>query len=142
MNLRGEESIGSRTRRGRAVRQRGDSLVEFAIILPVLLLILMAILDFGRAAYVYNVVANAAREGARYAMVAPTDIAGIQSAVWSKTPGLDPAHLAVDISYPDASTVAVEVSYDFYLVTPMLATALGGTDHLHLRSTSRAYISF
>lgn len=142
MSLRSEEFGGSRTRRGRAVRQRGDSLVELAIILPVLLLILMGILDFGRAAYAYNVVANAAREGSRYAMVAPTDIAGIQSAVWSKTPGLDPAHLAVHISYPDTSTVAVEVSYDFYLVTPMLATALGGTDHLHLRSTSRAYISF
>ncbi len=45
---------------------RGQNLVEFAISLTVLLLLLAAIADLGRAFYTYVAVANAAREGARY----------------------------------------------------------------------------
>lgn len=44
-------------------------MVEFALILPVFLLVLVGIFDFGRAIYAYNNVANAAREGARTAII-------------------------------------------------------------------------
>ena len=42
--------------------QAGQSAVEFALVLPILLLLLMGMFDFGRAFYYYNAVANAARE--------------------------------------------------------------------------------
>jgi len=48
---------------------RGQSLVELALILPVFILVLVGILDFGRAFYAYNAISNAAREGARYGTV-------------------------------------------------------------------------
>ncbi|HEX2193415.1 MAG TPA: TadE family protein [Candidatus Limnocylindria bacterium] len=48
---------------------RGQSLVEFAIILPVFLLIVVGILDFGRVVWATSAVTNAAREAARYAIV-------------------------------------------------------------------------
>ena len=50
-------------------RSKGQALAEFALILPVLALLLFAILDLGRAVYVYNTLANAARQGARVAAV-------------------------------------------------------------------------
>jgi Flp pilus assembly protein TadG len=50
-------------------RSRGQALVEFALIFPVFILLLFGILDLGRAIYAYNTVGQAAREGARVAIV-------------------------------------------------------------------------
>lgn len=49
--------------------QRGQALVETALVLPVLLLIVIALFDVGRAVFAYNAATNAAREGARLAIV-------------------------------------------------------------------------
>ncbi len=46
--------------------ERGQSLVEFAMVLPLLLLIALGVVEFGRAYYQYNVLTKAVREGARY----------------------------------------------------------------------------
>ncbi len=46
-------------------RERGAAAVEMALILPLLLLIVGGIIDFGRFFYTQNIVVNAAREGAR-----------------------------------------------------------------------------
>lgn len=54
-----------RPRRGR----RGQALLEFALVLPIFILLLVAIFDLGRAAFAYNTLTNAAREGARMAIV-------------------------------------------------------------------------
>jgi Flp pilus assembly protein TadG len=50
-------------------RSRGQALAEFAIVAPVFFLLIFAILDFGRYVYYVQVLNNAAREGARYAIV-------------------------------------------------------------------------
>lgn len=58
---------------------RGQSLVEFALVLPLLLLILLAIIQFG---FIFNTqvtITNAAREGARAATIYPYSLAGSQS---------------------------------------------------------------
>ena len=47
----------------------GQTLVEFALVIPVFLLLMMALLDLGRAVFVTNGLTNAAREGARLAIV-------------------------------------------------------------------------
>jgi len=49
-------------------RRRGQSLVEFAMIAPFLIMILLLVVDCGRAAYDYSTLAGAAREGARAAI--------------------------------------------------------------------------
>lgn len=49
--------------------QHGAVLVEFAIVIPILLLVVWAIIDFARAYYTINSLATAVREGARYAAV-------------------------------------------------------------------------
>lgn len=50
-------------------RSSGQGLVEFAIVLPIIVFLFIALFDFGRAVYAVNTVANAAREGARVAAV-------------------------------------------------------------------------
>lgn len=50
-------------------RTRGQALVEFALVLPLFILILVGIFDLGRAVYAFNTVNNAAREAVRLAIV-------------------------------------------------------------------------
>jgi Flp pilus assembly protein TadG len=53
-------------------------MVEFALISPLLFLILLGVVDFGRAFYYWTTVANAAREGARYGTTHPNQITSSQ----------------------------------------------------------------
>jgi Flp pilus assembly protein TadG len=55
------------TRRRRA--ERGQSLVEFALVIPIIILLIASLVEIGRAVFAYNTVANAARQGARVAIV-------------------------------------------------------------------------
>lgn len=61
--------------------QAGQGLVEFALLLPVLLLILLGAIDLGRAFNAYVTITNASREGARYGASQPTNTSGIQAHV-------------------------------------------------------------
>lgn len=54
---------------GRRTRERGQSLVEFALIVPIVMALIMVAVDGGRAVLAYNTLANAARHGARVAAV-------------------------------------------------------------------------
>jgi hypothetical protein len=55
--------------RQRGRRSRGQALVEFALVFPIIVLLLLAMFDFGRAIFLYNGLTNAAREGVRLAVV-------------------------------------------------------------------------
>ena len=58
------------TGRGRRRQgQRGQSLVEFAFVLPIIVLVIAAFIEIGRAVFAYNTIANAARQGVRVAAV-------------------------------------------------------------------------
>ncbi len=61
-------------------RSRGQALVEFAIVLPVFGLIVLGLFDMGSAVFSYSSVTNAAREGARLAIV-NQDVESIKSRV-------------------------------------------------------------
>ena len=52
----------------RHVRQRSQALIEFALVSPVLLLLLFGVIDIGRAIFYYDTLNHAAREGARVAI--------------------------------------------------------------------------
>ena len=49
--------------------RRGQAIVEFALVAPIFILSLLALIEFGRAVYSIQMLHNAAREGARYAIV-------------------------------------------------------------------------
>ncbi|QIA27137.1 pilus assembly protein [Thermaerobacter sp. PB12/4term] len=113
--------------------QQGQSLVELAVLLPVLLLILMGVLDFGRYFYAGLTVRHAAREGARYGAVHPGDDAGIRQRVEAAATGLDAGHLVVQVDPQPAQRrvgepLTVLVRYPFQFITPL--AGLVGEEHL------------
>ena len=61
-------------------QSRGQSMVELALVTPLLLLLLMIAVDTGRALSAYNQIGGMAREGAYYGSLHPTDTAGITAA--------------------------------------------------------------
>ncbi|MGA7669053.1 MAG: TadE family protein [Nitrolancea sp.] len=61
-------------------RYRGQSLVELALVTPILLLLLMISIDVGAAMSAYNTVGSMARQGAYYGSQNPDDTTGISSA--------------------------------------------------------------
>jgi Flp pilus assembly protein TadG len=126
----------------------GQSLVEMALLLPVLLLLTVVTLDLGRGIYYYSVVYNAAREGARYGIIDPNDYTGIDNAARKLSIGLDPVKLYIDscecgkpcvgnISCPAnlKNIISVKATYTFQLVTP-LANLITGKTQYSLESTS------
>ena len=50
-------------------RSRGQALAEFALVMPMMLVMAIGVVDFGRVLWAQDIVSNAAREGARYAIV-------------------------------------------------------------------------
>lgn len=64
---------------------RAAAMVEFAIVVPVLLLLLLGIIDYGRFFFLWNNLTNAVRDGARIAAVmSPLDAAAVEAAVRSR----------------------------------------------------------
>ncbi|HLC02865.1 MAG TPA: TadE/TadG family type IV pilus assembly protein [Anaerolineales bacterium] len=106
-------------------RQRGQELVEYALALPIFLLLIMSILDLGRGVYCYSAIFNSVREGARYGIIHPGDGAGIEAVVRAKAVGLDPAALNVFSLQPDADTIQVTATYTFTAVTPIVSVLVG-----------------
>jgi hypothetical protein len=109
----------------RTSREKGQDLAEFAITLPILLMVLVVIVDLGRITYSYSTIYNAAREAARYGIINPYDTAGIENRALSIAVGLDASTLTITSSIDeDADTIEVIVDHDFLVVTPFADSLL------------------
>jgi Flp pilus assembly protein TadG len=102
-------------------------MIEFALVLPVFLLIVMATVDFGWALRNYITVTNAAREGARYGVTGAT-AADIKARVVARSSGLlTTADVKVcrgttcdsGLTNTDTATVIVEADYNYKFITPL-----------------------
>ena len=137
--------IGARVSTTRTRRQRGSTLVESALCLMAFMLVLFGIMEFSFAVYAYNFVADAARDGARWASVrgsassAPATATTVSDFVKSRVVGMNRANLRVTSTWtPDnkpGSAVQVRVEYD----TPMFIN-LAMNHPLTVTSTSRIII--
>jgi len=86
-------------------RDEGTSTIEFALVAPVLFLVLVGILDLGRAVNAYVTVSNAAREGSHYAVLHPTAApSAIVSAVRARVAPLNEQQVVVTASYYNGSS--------------------------------------
>jgi len=106
-------------------KERGQSLTEFVLVLPVLLIILSGVLDLGRLYYVHVAIADAAVEGAAYAAIHPDDVGGILGRAQDASGGIvqiDPD--LVEVTLPPTielgASVVVSVRYEFEMVTPFV----------------------
>jgi hypothetical protein len=136
--------------------QRGSTLVEFAIGATVFITAMFAVLEFGRALWTHNALADAARRGARYAIhqpastppgfkktgtnVGPSVMAIKRMAVYGDPDGgttpmvdnLTPAN--IDVTYQDfglgEGTVGVTIkNYQFQFVIPIVGTTITMPDY-------------
>lgn len=138
---------------------RGSTLVEFSLIAFMFIMILLGVVEMGRMVLVYTTVANAARAGARYAIVHGGDRTGsgvngpsgpgsttqIQTVVQNfASAGLvNVSNLNVNVTYPNGantagSPVSVTVSYTYDPLIPFFSTLLNTT----IGSTSEGVITF
>jgi len=117
--------------------RQGQSTLEFALALLVLIPLLLGAFDLGRAVYIHSVVAAAAQEGARYGIVHRGDASGIQGASRSQAAGLDGNAVNVAVTYPNATAVEVTVSYMFSAVTPVIGNMIGNNGEITLSNTAR-----
>ena len=137
-------------------RSRGQALVEFALLLPVFLLLLVVAVDFGRLFFTYIQINNAAREGANFGRNTPTDTIGIRNqAVGEKSGqaqvGENAINLttscATDLGVPIScalaqggtgagSTITVAVNEPFRFLTPVVGAILGNTIQMNASATA------
>jgi Flp pilus assembly protein TadG len=117
--------------------ERGATLVEFAIALTVLLTAMFAVMEFGRALWVHNALTDAARRGARYAVLhSSADMGAVKNVVvygdpaggsQAVVPNLTTAN--VTVTYTDFAlnkgTATVSVTgYQFQFVVPLIGTTI------------------
>lgn len=103
---------------------RGQALVELALVLPVLLLILAGTIEFGRVLNQYLVVTAAAREGARAAVVGGSD-AVVTETVENAAAAIDQSNMTVSITPSDrlrGSMVTVTVTNPVRIMTPLISS--------------------
>jgi Flp pilus assembly protein TadG len=128
--------------------QRGQTLVEMALIVPLFLMLMLGLLDFGRVLYAQHTFDQAAREGTRLALAdaanTGTKYSAIRSAVVGAAPGTGLTGAEVsglgcsDCFYPDdvgsGGRVFVQVSKQVDLLTPLVGQLLGGSFTVQARS--------
>lgn len=108
--------------------EQGQAIVEFALVVPILLLLLVGIMEFGLAFSADLNLQNATREGARLAVTGATD-AQITQRVINTASTLDPSKLTVSISpsaRPQGTSVTVTSQYQFTYITPLISRFTGG----------------
>jgi Flp pilus assembly protein TadG len=115
----------------RPARQRGQSLTELAISLPVLLLLIALTIDFGRVYYFDLSIRHAAFAAARYGGMNPNDDAGIKNAAVTAAPAgvLDTSAVTVGGTAPRGSGTALQVTvtYTFRPMTPVISRLTGSS---------------
>jgi len=119
------------------MRRPAQALVEFALAIPVFMLLVLGTFDLARAYMAYTVVANAAREASRYGSVHVGEAGWAAAAVQAGTNlavGLDPAALSLTAGTQTIDAlpyVTVSGTYQFHSVTPLVGGLLG--DPINIR---------
>ena len=141
-------------------RYSGQSLVEFAIILPLVFFLITGFLDLGRAVFYYSSLTNAVREATRYAIVHkdeinaafnnPTDNS-LQDKVLEYAVGLSgiPDPLTKDdisVNIPPKvdnyfTTVSIEVTYLYKPITPGIKELFGSIEGIDLTVQSKMHVT-
>jgi Flp pilus assembly protein TadG len=140
-------------------RSRGQALVELALILPVLLLLLVIAIDFGRLFATYVAVNNAAREGVAFAAAHPTQMTSADNpdpanatyrarqelenptdarftALTLAAPVCNPSPCPTVLGTGGGSTIKVVVTTNFTFFTPIISGFFGSSFPLSASATA------
>ena len=114
-------------RRRREKGEKGQALVEFALLIPIFLIMVFSIVDFGMGFYSWITVTNSAREGARIGAVQASED-DIRARVFdtANLPNQGQPNqeekMHVDVQGAQGQpggSVVVQVDYDYDLITPL-----------------------
>lgn len=137
-------------------RSRGQALVEFALVMPILFLVIFALVDFGRVIYTQNAISQGAREGARWGSVqarSATDIVGIEEYTFEALAGLNAGRVNVQatcirpgsvvMACQADDTLEVHVETTVELATPLIAQLMQaiGANPIDLTATSQVVVN-
>ena len=124
----------------RASQERGAALIETAFIMPLLLLLSVSVFEFGRAFQYWQVLTNAAREGARIAVLPGTSDAAIASRVQTYLSAGQLAEpdnaivaivrndeISIGASTAPASTITVSYPFEFMVLQPVAQIVVSGS---------------
>lgn len=134
---------------------KGQALIEFAVVVPLLMLLVLGIFEFGRIYHAKLVVTQAVREGARRAVVvtgttqaaketAAISEASVSTKDFAEQAGINRSDLLFESGYPTVTTptavvggdgnkwVVVKAYYDVPLVFPMFGKAIGVGSSVHV----------
>ena len=117
-------------------RERGQSIVEFALGLTVMVVLLSGVVSFGMGLYYYVYMRDAAQEGAVYGSLNPDDTSGINQRVRDADGGggliyniYTSGDLGVAVSYSgshcEGNGISVTLTYDYPIFMPFIGTLLG-----------------
>ena len=122
-------------------RNRGAAALEFALVLPVLLLIVFGITEFGRAWMTKNIMTQAAREGARYgAVLNPFDASKVEQRVRESLVGASlEGEPTINVIGPsgDPPAVTVIITGTFHILSGKIIPGFSGDIKLSAQSTFR-----
>ena len=121
--------------------EKGQSMVEFALIMPVLLLIVVGIIEFGLMFSGYLALTNASREAVRYISLGGDDASAIQRAK-DVSMNLDSNKMTVLINPSGANrergdSVKVTIKYQYKFLTPFIGIIFGNTLDLEADAVMR-----
>jgi Flp pilus assembly protein TadG len=125
--------------------EAGQDLVEYALVLPLFFMLIIGTIEFSLLFFQYNMIANAAREGARAGVVMETAACSqtclegnVKEAARAIVAGVDPDDLTIDVDFLTGTVpqVRVEVRYETSLMTQMLIKEVGGSGEIILEATA------
>jgi Flp pilus assembly protein TadG len=139
------------------IHERGQSLVEVAISLPVIILLLLGAVDFGMAIFSYSIIRDAAQEGALYGSFNPDNKAEIENRARNISPIGEDEIFSSPVDLTDRELVTVEVKsiggscqgetggeanslrvrvrYNYPFLMPLIGTLIG-TDSIPLTGSA------
>lgn len=128
-------------RRVSSASARGVAFIEFAAMLPLLLVLALGAVDLGRGLISYVELEQAAQEGALYGSFAPSDHSLVTARVRDSSTGLvdlaDATEVDVEVQCPPdvpAGKIGIRVSFTLDVFTPLVGPLLGGSLPLEARS--------
>jgi len=119
-------------------KERGQSLVEFTLLAPIFIVMLLGVVEFSQLWMTMNLLTGAAREGARVAAVTAPDAGAVQNAVNQVLAPANIQNANVSISGPGGNsqvTVTVRISYS--VISGSFVPGLGNSLSLSRSSTMR-----
>ena len=132
-------------------RGRGQALVEFALVLPIFLLVVFGLFDLGRVVYINNTLSEVARDGARWGSVQgrsydATGRTGIASETASRMTAVPNPIVSVSCERADVQVaechstdvLVVQVAAPVDLLTPVISALVGPLD---LSATARVTVN-